>query len=69
MERREDFSGEVSKAEKPRQTTDIETQLAAKTASCGTQGPGNWQIIFTKKHIQAPWKMAMQDTKKIFEKA
>ena len=56
-------------AEKPRQTTDIETQLAAKMAIWSNQGPGKLQISFTKKHIQTPWAMPMRETKTIFEKA
>ena len=56
-------------AEKPRQTTDIETQLAARMAIWSNHGPGKLQMSFTKKHIQAPWAMAMSETKVIFENA
>jgi hypothetical protein len=69
MESKEDFSGEVSMAEKPRQTTDMETQLAARMASCSAHGPGKLQINFTKRHIQTPWKIATRETKTILENA
>ena len=69
MESNEDFSGEVSMAEKPRQTMDIETQLAARIASWSAHGPGNRQMSFTKRHIQTPWKIATSETKTILEKA
>jgi hypothetical protein len=47
----------------------METQLATRMPSCGAHGPGNWQINFTKTHIQIPWKTAMSDTKAILERA
>ena len=56
-------------AEKPRQTTDIETQLATRMPSCGVHAPGKLQINFTKTHIQTPWKMAMRETNVILESA
>jgi hypothetical protein len=59
----------VSIAEKPRQTIDIETHVAASITICSDHGPGNRQMTFTKAHIHAPWKIAMSETKVIFENA
>src|ERR1700741_3968469 len=55
MESSEARPGEVSRAERPRQTRLMEAPAAESTASCGSHAPGKAQSTFTKAVIHAPW--------------